>query len=656
MPTGDPGTQPASSFSEKWSIDMKTAVIVLIALSYNSMRKQGVGTVYVGARRPRRPHCATKEAGGLVRPFPREWGATMGRPALACPLSTRTVRHGQGEEGRRHRAPRARPFHMNGKGWAGVACPCAPLSLAYRAARSKGCQGSRAPRARPFRANGKGGTGGSSALAHPFPARTGRCGREAACPLVACPRASGIPSMQMGRGQGWRALTYTAAQPKGKGQAPGNGERRRWRALKGRGREEKVVAGCPRAHPFGANGEMGKRGGTYPRRNGRGPEEMGRRSGGQCGVGEEEGDSPLCTPCLRSSGAAVNARERRGGNLPCLRANRATRDVGDGRRPSSFANGEGNGAGGGGEISGTQSLPPPSLLPHLHPIRVEGGAQGHVAPSPSPSPLPCTRRMGDAAPGPSLSHSHGRGAHEGTPLRAPTLPIPSSCHPIRVKRGHANPRPLPSPLRVEGGRTSPFPFAQKGSRMHEGTPPRTHGKGHEGHPVATGPSLSPFDHAALYAQERGTRGGTPPPDHAALYARERDAQGQATPRSHPFHSRGKGAHEGHVTPGILSTAPPCTRGKGARKGTQPWPNPSHSRGRGAHEGHDDDAPLLLGHAAPYARTGGTRGQAAPSWRPIRAGRGARGHPPPSWRSGVSAVSVRPRTPRPHPVFACYCTT
>ncbi|KAH9041046.1 hypothetical protein EDB85DRAFT_1565576, partial [Lactarius pseudohatsudake] len=106
------------------------------------------------------------EATGLVRPFPRERGATV-RLALACPLSARTGRRDQGEGGRRA----ACPFRANGKGGADGGMPSRAPSRTYRAARSKGEGRYRGRRAlvHPFRANGKGEAGGGVPSRAPFP-------------------------------------------------------------------------------------------------------------------------------------------------------------------------------------------------------------------------------------------------------------------------------------------------------------------------------------------------------------------------------------------------------------------------------------------------------------------------------------------------------
>ncbi|KAH9035080.1 hypothetical protein EDB84DRAFT_1561274 [Lactarius hengduanensis] len=299
-------------------------------------------------------------------------------------------------------------------------------------------------------------------------------------------------------------------------------------------------------------------------------------------------------------------------------------------------------------------MSPPSSHPRRPPLhhapprsRADGGAHKGEFPSSSsptsaltaapfspspPAPLvpPVRRRLlrtegvRTRAPPPSLSppgpflpiRTKGRPTRVGMRTRAPAtaFSLPAPTLPIRAEGGCTrarHPRHLPSPLAA---------------------PPRTRGKGHEGHPVATGPSPSPFDRAALYARERGTRGyatpgptlpirvegghrGTPPSappfDHATPvragkgHARARDT------RPYPSHSCGRGAHEGHDTPFPLA-APLRTRGQGAREGKPPHPVALHSRGRGAR-----------GHPPPYvsrSRTGTIRVPAftapAPRFRAI----------------------------------------
>ncbi|KAH9019051.1 hypothetical protein EDB84DRAFT_1442243 [Lactarius hengduanensis] len=250
-----------------------------LLLSYNGVRKRGAGAVNAGTRRRRRSCCATcREAGGLVRPFPREWGAT-GWGGLASRAPYPRVRSGaaRGKGESLVRAPSARMGRVGSRG----ACPCAPLSCAYRAVRTKGGAGGdvplvRAPAARMGRVGpGREGEGGGGCpRAHPFGAN-GEKGR-----LSVWDRGKrrgltrlGRPLVQMGR--------------------------------KGLGERERDGAGALVRTPSVRSGRRGQG-------EREGPEEMGRRGGGQCGVGEEEeGNSPLCAPFLCSSGTAVNAGKGR---------------------------------------------------------------------------------------------------------------------------------------------------------------------------------------------------------------------------------------------------------------------------------------------------------------------------------------------------------
>ncbi|KAH9030060.1 hypothetical protein EDB85DRAFT_1891792 [Lactarius pseudohatsudake] len=292
----------------------------------------------------------------------------------------------------------------------------------------------------------------------------------------------------------------------------------------------------------------------------------------------------------------------------------------------------------------------PSLLHRAQ----KGGTQGEhstplpVTTGPSPSPLtapPCTRachpwpsplavaprtcvegREGHAAPSPlglntsagtykylwvcitlMMQNTHEQGCRslKGALVFSPTLPVIPSLSPSLFgcaamyaqewgMRGYATPS-LTLPIRTEGGcmrachpRHLPSPFA---------TPPRTRRKGHEGHPVATSPSPSPFDRTALYAQERGT-------------------QGYATPGP-PFLFARKGVTRVHRPWHLRSTTPPCTHRKEARKGTRHATPPFPFAQKGRREGAQH--PLPLGHA--------DRGHARAS-HPIHAGKG-RTRPPTS---------------------------
>ncbi|KAH9044084.1 hypothetical protein EDB83DRAFT_2317939 [Lactarius deliciosus] len=703
------------------------------------MRKRGVGTLNAGAQRPRRPCCATRrEAGGLVHPFPREWGR--------------------------------------------AACPRVPPVRAYGAARSRGRGASC-----PFHTNGKWGQG-LLALARPFPARTGRRGRREV-PGAACPSCA-HPFCADGKGGAGGRLPLRAPVPRiqggavkgGRGGASGGGVSLvplpARTARRGRGAREVPGAARPCAPPFRANGKGGAGGGVPSRAP---SVRMGRRGGGQCGIWGRGGEGltlgrPLRangkegagergrgragalvrTPSVGSGkgrrrwveGAAVSAgwgkrdpplcasfcaqagqcggRGRGGGNLPCLHANGAARDVGDGdvgfrkwvgggreerrvvlsydppnpvmpRTPTWQAHFAFHHSNHSNLSPSCLPFPPPflveqvaqadalfpridhrrpvarrsaarngrrlasSLLPRLHLICVEGGRTRarRLRPLPfplsqvalytqkgqrDPRPLPCLfawkgGARGHAAPSASLLPWQRLPVRAGRGMRdtLPPLPVSPSLSPPpfgraavyareRGMRGYATPGPA-LPIRSEGGYTRarhprhlPCPLAALSCMR---------GKGHEGHPVATGPSLSPFDRAALYARDSG-------------------AQGRATPGP-TLPIRAEGARTRGMPPRapLSSTAPPCTRGKGARKGSDPRPHFPF-----VWKGHD--APLPLDRAAPYARTGGTRGQAA---LPHSRGKGCT-RPPASLRvaqQGRRGLRA-PAFNVPAPVFACYCTT
>ncbi|KAH9160487.1 hypothetical protein EDB89DRAFT_1914694 [Lactarius sanguifluus] len=253
---------------------------------------RGAGAVNVGTPRPRRPSCVThREAGGLVHPFPHEWGATGwgGLPSRApCPRVWSGAVKGMGPlGGAGRRASRACPFRANGKGQVG------------------GCVPSRAPFPRVKGSVVEGGREGLVATLVPLPVRTGRC-------TLVHP-----PSMRMGRvGPGVaNARTHlsrvnTAARPKGEGEGLG---------MTGRGSSVPHAPSCAYRAPRPRGREAP--GAAYPRAPRR-PAQVGsevacHRTGrrGQGGRGAAGGDGEGGVP-LTSCPSARNG-EGRGRRVAC---------------------------------------------------------------------------------------------------------------------------------------------------------------------------------------------------------------------------------------------------------------------------------------------------------------------------------------------------
>ncbi|KAH9024448.1 hypothetical protein EDB83DRAFT_2320068 [Lactarius deliciosus] len=519
------------------------------------------------------------------------------------------------------------PSCANGAPQDGAACPRVPPVRAYGAAWSRGWGPSYAPLSREC------GTGDHVPLrALLLRVRGGAVGRcRGGVPLVH------TPSARMGR----------AARSKGEG-------RGRWQPSCPFPR---IRGGVPRAPPFRANGKGGAGGGEpsrapFPGEHG-GAAEGGRGGGGNdrereqhpsCpfprvqgatakGEGGAGGQRTLVHPAFRASGAGGgvpsyrarsrgkrSGRWRRGGRraphlMPICAQWR--REGSEGRVPPFHTNGvagqcggrerrlasplERRGEGGERRRGRKRNVPATSVTPTSspHPAVL-------LCPLPPPIPLafpsppspfakedgPCPHPLHHAPP---RSRTDKKGGHkEGVRMRAPASslslsprPLPSHSHEggARGRDAHEDTRHRLLPLSL----APPFPFTQKVCAGHAAAAspqslafPPGRRKGHEG---CHRPLPSPFDRATIYAPERGTRGhATPEP---TLPIRAEGARTRGTPPRH------------------LPTAPPRTHRRRARKGTRsPVP---HSRERGAYEG-----PHPLDHAAPYARTGGTRGQAAPS--------------------------------------------
>ncbi|KAH9019257.1 hypothetical protein EDB85DRAFT_2197818 [Lactarius pseudohatsudake] len=209
--------------------------------------------------------------------------------------------------------------------------------------------------------------------------------------------------------------------------------------------------------------------------------------------------------------------------------------------------------------------PPPPFSPLCTPFARKGGARGHVAPGPSLGRTALYR----ATRPPTPPFPIRVGAHEGTPLRIASAPSRSLFAPPRSReKGARDPRPLPSPSRAEGGRTR--------ARHPQ---PHSRGRGGAQRHAAPGTSLPPWPRHPVRAG-RGTRDSPSPPapplppSTAPPCTRGKGAC-EGTPPLHPSHSRGRGAHKG-----LPLAAPLRTRGQGAREAKPPHPVAPHSRGKG----------------------------------------------------------------------------
>ncbi|KAH9021559.1 hypothetical protein EDB85DRAFT_2188607 [Lactarius pseudohatsudake] len=577
----------------------------------------------------------------VYSPRPRKWGRVGGREwrALAYGVarpkgegkgrgmpsraSIPRVRGGkgrcQGQWGREAACPRAPPVRTNGEGWAGDRMPpCCTYGVAWP--RGKGYRGRRA-RVHPFRANGE-GRGGWPASRAPF-------------------------------------RVYGAVRTRGKGQ--------------GRSRHGDVgrpAFARPLSARMGLRGQEGRGGAdaewwgkcpcaTLPRERGGADEGEGRAR-------EAEGRQALCAPYLRAKGVATVNAGKGWGDLPSC-APLCARCRGKGRRPAllrslSVHTQSVQGKGGGSFYRGGSNTCLPRqrrgrhifLLPQ-GPVCTLWRATPTFPPIPSSS-LHATqfiqnwlckdRRMShplsstllpSLLPSPSPTHSHRRGAYEGTPLPpSPSLPGPSL--PMKGRTTTRRPRHLPSPghaapyaqeggMRKHATRCHPSPLAAPRQYVREG--------GTRGH-ATPGPTLP-------HSRRRGVREGMPPPLPVA----------PDTSPSHP------GVHEDTRPPIPIAPGPspfdhdtPAALYARARYPGPPFP--IHAEGgapsacRPARAERGTPPPLPLVRAAPFARKGGMRGQAAPSRGAPFAWEWAHEAKTSSW---TGAVSMRPRSPRPHPVCA-----
>ncbi|KAH9024446.1 hypothetical protein EDB83DRAFT_2527154 [Lactarius deliciosus] len=248
------------------------------------------------------------------------------------------------------------------------------------------------------------------------------------------------------------------------------------------------------------------------------------------------------------------------------------------------------------------------------PIRAEGVTEGTrpplpVAPSPTPAPLAAPPRYvreggtgGHATGGPSLPHSRGRGCARA--YRPPPLPVA--------------PGTSPPPL----GRATPY--VRMGAR--EGTQPgptfpHSRGRGCTRARDSLSPSLPapPLLATPPICVEMGHPSTHATPALPFPFVRKGCTRADAPGRP--------GAHRVHAT--LYAQ----TRGTRVHAAPAPAPAP----------------PFPLVRASPFTRKGGMQGQAAPSrGAPVHVGMGAQGQAASSSRAG--AVSMRPRSPRPHPVY------
>ncbi|KAH9169081.1 hypothetical protein EDB89DRAFT_1908907 [Lactarius sanguifluus] len=508
----------------------------------------------------------------------------------------------------------------------GVACPRIPRAYVATQPREKGgpggWRGGKGKGARATRRGGAGGAEGSRALACPLRApprmRKGGPGDHL---LLHAPFSRVQGGAAKGKRRGWRGWGEGAAGPvhtpstqMGKGGARGGGPAHaslpHVRNQGGWGGTEGGVLSCaPLPRKWDREGE----GGGLP---------LGRE-GGKVGVARQtlwRKQNVPATNCVgvhsRSPTTFASERGRKRAGRRPLPPHRAQRGAHEDK----------------GHTMPAAPWPPgPSLLPHpRRHICAEGGrTRAHKGPlwshhlvrveracDPPAPPFPIRAEGGTGAlrsstpswPCPSAQpRSRGQGACEGTPPHhsesAPPLP---SCprHPIHVNegmqrqdarkgdtRGHATPRPLPSPFVRKGGARghttpplcvarAPFPF-----------PPR--------HPP--GPPFS-LGRVAMYVW--GMRGHTTPgPTLPHSCGRELHA---GTPP-------GKGVREGTLPPAFPIRAEGCTRvhrpvraGRGHVRHATPGPSPFAPRLRGKGCTRPSCARLPTCHAAGPVRSPCTR--------------------------------------------------
>ncbi|KAH8999020.1 hypothetical protein EDB83DRAFT_2324684 [Lactarius deliciosus] len=485
----------------------------------------------------------------------------------------------------------------------GVACPCAPLSCAYMVAWSKG--------------EGEGGGDGVSLV----PLHTYR---------VACPRAPPFHANGKGGARG-RVPSRTpflrvhgGAAEGGRGGAGGDGEGAPLTSgnRKGRGMWRGVPSCTPLLREWNGRGWVSRRPFHV--------EVSSAKGEGEAGVTRTQDAGrwrALQWWSMHGKGASAY--------VPCFDKERR---------------GGGGKEGKGKTLWQKQNVPAMSVYMALQNWLDRALCRmSCLLPPRRPSPpLPICERGQPTSPSPMSHAAPLTCRQEGVTRARRYIPLSPQSHPFLL--GH-----VATHGKGDKG-TPPLPFPLQ---------PRRHG--HKGHPVTTTPPLPPSTGPPC-TRRKGAHKGTRPSAPPFPFARKRHAQGAHCPV--------RAGTQGHVTPRPILPiraegmhtrgtppvappfhhAPPCTCGKGPCMGKRPpvppFPFAWKGRARGAQ-----------GPPSPWLRRSihadsGTQGQAALiPWRPIRARRGTRGHPPPyGSHSRAGAVSVRLRSPCPHPVFACHCTT
>ncbi|KAH9029238.1 hypothetical protein EDB85DRAFT_1892100 [Lactarius pseudohatsudake] len=591
--------------------------------------------------------CTPSRANGAPQVFPRVPRAVKGKGGAGGGVPSRgwrgqVARGGARDDGERGRHAVHPPSVRMRKGRTEVACPRVPI-----------CHANGAARAGRSRVKGRGVA----------------CG----APLF-CANAKGL-------GRGWRALAYEGAQSRDGPVATGKG------GGVPLGRERSGVA-CPCVPLYAAEGARGEGvASPLPREWGRTaagcPRANGKGGAGKRGRGRWRG-AFMRTPSVRMGGAD---RGRVGGE------GEGRRDVGEGcalvrslsartgwhglgdkegaacprALPLSMREGVADSAGGGrggGDGRDDALCTPDSVRIGWHAI---GRRPTHVSSPPSLSSPPNPLIRAKRGRRPKSLHRAQRGAHQDKGRTMPAAPRP----------------PGPSLLPV---RATTFAW-KEGARGHATT--------------ATSPVRgTPF------ARKGGARGLAPCPSSSYLAAPVRAGKGARDPPALPFPSRGRGAY-GSTPPHHPASAPalpscprnPVRADRGRARPDRPT-SPRRPRPR----------PVPLVRATPFARSEGVRGHTAPPlrvapalfpfplratlfarkggarhrptlcvapapfpslfaprarasrpdlWRPVRAGRGARGQADPASLRVAQrgwTVSVRPRSPRPHRIFARHSTT